>query len=188
MPGTAIGIQMNLGYPGTYSRNGDCVIENKLVNSVDASGPNFGDPVMLILDATGGKWTSAAVGFATFSAALFAGIAVREVKSFETYSPTPTLGNYAPGLPCDVLVRGSVNVVVNRGAASVTAGSAVFVRTVLGGTADAGAVLGGIEGAAPADGGTNVTLTNAKFTTGLTSTDANGFTVAEITILNRNVA
>ena len=185
MPGTVIGKSMGEGYPGSYSRNGDCIIASKLVTALDATGPNFGDPVMQISSAAPGTYTAAGVGAATFSTANFAGIAVREIKSFETYA-SPTLGNYAPGMPCDVLQRGSIMVVVTRGTAPLP-GGAVYVRTVLGGTADAGAVLGGIESSAPADSGTSVTLPNAKFTTGLTSTDANGNVIAEITLLTRNL-
>ena len=185
MPGTVIGKSMGEGYPGSYSRNGDCIIASKLVTSTDPTGPNFGDPVMQISTAAPGTYTAAGVGAATFSTANFAGIAVREIKSFETYA-SPTLGNYAPGMPCDVLQRGSIMVVVTRGTAPLP-GGADYVRPVLGGTADAGAVLGGIESSAPADSGTSVTLPNAKFTTGLTSTDANGNVIAEITLLTRNL-
>ena len=185
MPGTVIGKSMGEGYPGSYSRNGDCIIASKLVTSTDATGPNFGDPVMQISTAAPGTYTSAAVGYAAFATTNFAGIAVREIKSFETYT-APTLGNYAPGMPCDVLQRGSIMVVVTRGTAPLP-GGAVYVRTVLGSSPDAGAVVGGIESSVPADGGTSVTLPNAKFTTGLTSTDANGYVIAEITLLTRNL-
>lgn len=185
MPGKAIGVSMLIGYPGTYSRNGDFVMSRKLVKSTDPQGVYFGDPVMLNSGGvTGGVISSAYDGYASFSATNFFGIAAREIKSFETYV-SAALGLYAPGLPADILERGSITVVVHRG--TPTAGGTVYVRTVLGGTPDSGAVLGGFEAAVAADGGTLITLTNAKWTTGLTSIDANGFTIAEVTLLTRNI-
>ena len=45
-------------------------------------------------------------------------------------------------------------------------------------------MLGAFEPAA--DAGHSIQITNAFFTTGITSTDANGNLVAEITLLSRN--
>ncbi len=113
----------------------------------------------------------------------FLGIALREVKSAETYSitaPTTPLGShYYPGDPCDVLERGTVAVVCQLG--TPTAGGTVYLRVALNGTYPS-AVVGGFE--AEADGANNVVLTNAKWTTGLV--DANN--VAEVTLLNRAAA
>jgi len=194
MPGTTIGTQMNIGYPGTFSRNGDCIIEQKPVTSADASGPNFGNAVVLVQSATGGTWTDAAVAEAASHTPVmtqganycFAGVAVREVKTMTTYNVQPTasavLGGYSPGQLCDVLVRGSVVVEIqNPQTTTIVAGGSVWLRL----TSNLGTVIGAFEPAN--DAGHMLQLTNCYFTTGVTSTDANGNLVAEITIITRNV-
>jgi hypothetical protein len=169
---------MNLGYPGSYSRNGDCIIAARLVRSTDAAGPKFGAGVILNADNT---YTDVANFIAaplsgSMTAAKFCGIAVREVKSATTYSPAPTTGSYLPGQTCDVLERGSAVVTCFNG--TPTAGGAVYLRTALNGAIPAG-VVGGFEAAA--DGGNSVLLTNAVWTTGA----IDGNYVAELTILSR---
>lgn len=194
MPGTTIGTQMNVGYPGTFSRNGDCIIEQKPVTAADATGPNFGDAVVLVQSATGGSWTAAAVAKAAAHTPVmtqganycFAGVAVREVKTMTSYVVQPAssavLGGYSPSQIADVLVRGSVTVQIqNPSSAAVVAGGQVYLRLVTG----TGTVIGAFEPAA--DGGNTLALTNCYFTTGVVSTDANGNLVAEITIITRNV-
>jgi hypothetical protein len=190
MPGTAVGISMNYGYPGTYSRNDPSLhIANRIVNPTDTENILFGEAVSLIMNSVGGYHTSvkgfiAAGGSFTYlsdGVSAFAGIAVREVKSFEAYVPSPTYNYYAPGSPCDVLEQGNVSVQLNnpKGAA-VVCGGPVFIRIAL----DASypqAQIGDIEAAA--DGANTVQLMNCMITTGLI--DGNG--VGEITILNRNV-
>jgi hypothetical protein len=194
MPGSVIGLSMGLGYPGTYSRNGDCIIEARQVLSTDSAGPNFGDAVVLNQDGTGGTFSAAAIAKAAGHTPVmtqganyaFAGIAVREVKTLKSYVVQPnalaTLVSYAPGEICDVLVRGSVVVEIqNPSAAAIVAGGAVYLRLVAG----TGTVIGAFEPAA--DGGNTIALTNCFYTTGITSLDANGNTLAEITIINRNI-
>jgi hypothetical protein len=185
MPGTAIGKQMNLGYPGSYSRNGDCQIMARPVYGSDTNGPNFGDPLVVNSDSTGGTYSSVAdlyLRAGTLAMTNFAGVAVREVKTFETYTAA-SLGGYAPGLMCDCITRGSVNVVVTNG--TPQAHGAVWVRTVVGSLQTP---VGGFECAIASDGGTCVQITNAEFTTGVTSTDANGNVIAEITLINKSAA
>lgn len=186
MPGTVIGTQMNLGFPGTYSRNGDCIIEPKLVTAADATGPNFGDPVVLIQNSTGGTYSGVPQAITAGVTPVmtqgtngcFAGIAVREVLTMTSYIPSPTLGSYLPGQACDVLVRGSVSVQIqNPSATVVKAGGSVFLRKATG----TGTVIGALEPAA--DAGNTVQLTNAYFTTGLV--DANN--TSEITLITRNI-
>ena len=185
MSGTAIGKTMNIGYPGSFSRNGDCQIFARPVKSTDTNGPSFGDPCVVNSDSTGGTYSSVAdlyLAGGTLAMTNFAGIAVREVKTFETYTAA-SLGGYAPGAPCDVLTRGSVTVVVRNG--TPQAHGAVWVRTVAGSLATP---VGGFECATASDGGTCVQLTNAEWTTGVVTTDANGYNVAEITLINKSAA
>ncbi|HWQ41314.1 MAG TPA: hypothetical protein VN456_04685 [Desulfosporosinus sp.] len=171
MPIGTIGISMNYGYPGSFARNGDCIIMNRMVKKTDTVGPSFGDPVVLNTDNTYSKFGAAG----TF--ALFAGIAIREAKQASTYAATG--GVYEPGTPCDVLQRGNISVVCNVG--TPIAGGAVYVRITANGAIPAG-IVGGLEAAA--DGANTIALTNCEWATGLK--DANG--VTELCIKNRNKA
>lgn len=186
-PGTAIGIQMNLGYLGSYSRNGDCIIMTRKVRkfsvgTTPAGNINFGDAVILNPDSLGGTWQqwadyiSGSSGTPTF--AMFGGFAAREVKSFETFIPIPTINFYAANSPCDVIERGSV--IVKCAVGTPTAGGLVYCRKTLNGAIPAG-LLGSIE--ATVDGTNQVLLTNCYFTTGVM--DANLCT--EITLVSRNL-
>lgn len=172
MPGAVVGKTLNYGYPGQVSRSADAIIENRFVKSSDTNSIGFGAPVVLNSDNTYSAF------LASGTAATFAGIAVREVKTNQTYVTNAT-GSYSPGNPCDVLERGSVMVQVNNG--TPTANGTVYVRIALNGTIPAG-VIGGFE--ATADGANTIALTNVKFKTGLM--DANN--VAEVAILTRNMA
>lgn len=182
--GSVIGIQMDQGYPGSYSRNGDCIIMARPVNSADANPAFFGDAVFLTADATvlgGGAYSStqslvAASG--TPSMTNFVGVAVREVKTAETYNPSPAFGSYLQGQVCDGLERGSCAVVCHVG--TPAAGAAVYLRTVLNGAIPAG-VVGGFE--ANADGGNSFAITNARWTNNVL--DSNN--VTELTLLSRNL-
>lgn len=169
MPGSVIGIQMNLGYPGSFARNGDCIIRNRLIKPTDETGPAFGDPVVLNADNTFSKFGAANV------AADFAGVAVREVKQAADYYPAS--GVYNPGDPCDAIQRGAVSVVCNVG--NPTSGGKVYIRITENGAIPAG-VVGGFEAAA--DGVNTVELTNCEWASD--SKDANN--VTELTILTRN--
>lgn len=168
MPGKSIGVTMNAGYPGSFARNGDCIIMNRPVKSTDSNNIAFGSPVILNSDNT------YSAGLATLTATNFAGVAVREVKqSVDYYNPA---GAYKPGEPADVIERGNVSVVCNVG--TPTSGGAVYVRITANGSIPAG-VVGGFEAAA--DGSNTVQLTNCKWATGIM--DANK--VTELSILNR---
>jgi hypothetical protein len=112
----------------------------------------------------------------------FAGVAVREVQQATTYFPA-TGGIYLPGMPCDVLERGSVTVGCNYGVPS--AGSAVYVRTVLNTANVPNGVVGGFEAAPdPTQTSYSFVVPSAQWTTGYV--DANG--VAELTMVARNKA
>jgi hypothetical protein len=84
MPGSAIGIELNLGYPGTVSRSIDTVITPRVVKSVVTAGNEtepsilFGEPVILNSDNTYSRFGSSGTG------ATFAGIAVKEVSKLQT--------------------------------------------------------------------------------------------------------
>lgn len=171
MPGSTIGTVMNYGYPGSFARNGDCIIANRIIKLTDAAGPAFGDPVVLNSDNTFSKFGAAN------TAAQFAGIAAREAKQTVSYT-TPTV-KYDPGQPCDAIERGNVSVVCNVG--TPTAGCRVYVRITANGAIPAG-IVGGLEAAA--DGANTLELTNCRFATGLI--DANN--VTELAILTRNNA
>jgi hypothetical protein len=175
--GSAIGISFNIGYPGQISRSAGDETFSRQVQSTDAEGISFGDVVVLNSNNT---YTDLAVFIAaggTFTAAKFCGIACREVKQELVYLEQSTgFGVYQPGEFADVLLKGTVPVVVNVG--TPTAGGTVYVRIAANGGIPDG-VVGGIEAAA--DGSNTVALTNAKFTTG----DQDENNVAEVTILYR---
>jgi hypothetical protein len=182
MPGTVIGKSLNLGYPGTVSRSADCVIAARQIKATDPNGPKFGDPLVLNADSVGGTLSSLAdflTDGGTFTAAHFAGVAVREVKVVNTYFPVPASAGYLPGDIADAIERGSVSVKVNVGT-PVSQGT-VYVRILANAGIPAG-VVGGFEAAA--DGTNTVALTNVVFRTG--NMDANG--VAEITLTSRVAA
>lgn len=172
MPGQVIGTSMNAGFPGSFARNGDCVIFPRPVKT--AAIP-FGSGVILNTDNTVSKF-GAACAFANF-----VGVAAREVKTMTAaYYPQPTIGQYEVGEICDVIERGSVSVVCNVG--TPVAGGAVYIRITANGAIPPG-VVGGFEYRADDDSGNCILITNAKWTTGFM--DANK--VSEITLLSRNL-
>jgi hypothetical protein len=192
MPGATIGTQMSVGFPGQYSRNGDCVITSGQVRSTDTVTPNFGDAAVLNFD-TANDVSSAQQAIAnavppTMSqgvASSFMGVFAREVKTLTSFVAQPgavaVLAGYAAGQQADIIERGAVTVQIqNPSSTAIKKGGKVYLRLVAG----TGTVLGAFEPAA--DGGNTIQITNAFFTTGLTSTDANGNLVAEITLLSRN--
>jgi len=164
MPGKAIGKSLDLGYPGTFSRNPDCVIQNRPTKG----DTQFGAPVKLNSDST---FTAIGAGD---TAAAFVGIAVRIVKQQTDYYSTQVV--YKDKESMDVLTHGSVTVRVTSGAP--TAGSPVFIR-IAANPAFPDSKVGDIVAAA--DGANTIQLSNAVFHTG--KVDANG--VAEITVLTR---
>lgn len=193
MPGTAIGTQMGLGYPGTYARNGDCIIEARLITPTDGVGPAFGNAVVLIQNSTGGYFSDAAAAITAGVTPVmtqgtngcFAGFAVREVQTLVSYAATqpitPLVQTYAPGQPCDVLLRGNISVVVkDPQAAGYVAGGKVYLRVSTNGTFPSAAV-GDLEPAA--DGVHTIQLTNVYLATGLA--DANS--VTEVSVITRNI-
>lgn len=167
MPGKTIGVQFNFGYPGTISRQGDEVTRTRPL-SENSADTYFGDPVILNTDGTFQKFG------ASDTAAKFAGVAMRRVKSSNTYI-TQTNAYYAPLDPTDVIERGPVAVKCNVG--TPAPGGTAYIRVVANEAIPLG-VVGGFE--ASADSTNTVALTNAKWGT---TKDANG--VAELVILTR---
>jgi hypothetical protein len=132
------------------------------------------------------KAATATAGAAALTYALFAGWAVREVKTNLGYPYSPNAGGvvgvYRPGDWVGILVRGAITLKVLVGAP--LAGGPVYIRSILNGAIPAG-VVGGLE-AAP-DGVNNQLLASmppiaeAYFKTG--TMDANGLT--EVSVLSR---
>src|SRR5215469_6681108 len=103
---------LNLGFLGNVSRVGERVIAARQVLSTTPNAINFGDPVVIVADSACGTWQSVKdfiAGAGTFTAATFAGVAVRDIKTQLVYAPTlttvatPLVGQYAPGSIADVL-------------------------------------------------------------------------------------
>lgn len=176
MPGKAIGIELNLGYPGTVSRSVDAIITPKVIKSNVTSGKEtelpiaFGEPVILNSDNTYSRFG------ATGTAETFVGIAVREIKQATDYYAAS--GEYMPNEVCDVINRGSVTVLCNNG--TPTAGGKVYIRIKENATVPNG-VIGQFE--AEEDGENTVEIPNLKWTTG--KKDSNN--VAEVTVLTRTI-
>jgi hypothetical protein len=188
--GTTIPVTgLNLGFVGTISRLGERVVATRPVLSTAAANISFGSPVVIIPNGSGGGDTYQSVadfiaGGGTFTAAKFAGVAVREVKTNLAYvslgnNGGPITGSYAPNEMCEALERGSITVPINVG--TPASQGTVYVRVALNGAFPAG-VVGGFEAAA--DGANTVALTSVVFRTGV----LDGNKVAEITLLNRVAA
>lgn len=169
MPGRAIGIQLNLGYPGTVSRNVDTIITPRVVKKGTAQ-ILFGDPVILNDDNTYSRFNE------NSKVEQFAGIAVREVKqTIDYYSST---GSYTEGEQCDALNRGSITVKCNNGVP--IPGGKVYIR-IKENQSIPGSVVGQLE--AIEDGDNTILLPSLKWATG--KIDSNR--VSEVTILTRNI-
>jgi hypothetical protein len=182
MPSKAIGTSLNYGFPGEFARNGDFVAKSRFVFLTDTVGPNFGDIAVLNSDTQGGTWSSVQAAIArsvTVTAAMLAGVFLRNVKQYTDYNNQNGIMGYLPGQPADVCERGSGSVVCNVG--TPAAGGQVYVRIALNGAFPAG-TIGGIEAAA--DGSNTLLWTNVSFHTGLK--DVNN--VTEITIKTRAIA
>jgi hypothetical protein len=160
MPGTVIPVTgMNSGYPGTYAQTPDSIITPRAVNSASAAIP-FGNAVILNDDF------SVTLFGATGTAARFAGVAVREVKTQGGTFTTPNLaGQYNPSECASILERGPVQVSCMNG--TPVASSSVYLRTVYNATYP-NAPVGGFEAAS--DSTNSVAIPNCKWGSGL---DAN---------------
>jgi hypothetical protein len=210
---STFGISMAIGFPGSYSRNDSAVrISQRFITPTDSAvnpsgGPNgsvnFGDALFLNpagpQASVGGNYSNLinaqadsltpSMSYSGTTNAIFAGFAAREVKTLLSYVPAPgtqaTLGYYLAGEMADCIVQGSCPVVYGnpKAAAAPIAGGPVYLRISTNG---AGTVVGTIEPAA--DGAHTLQLTNCVFSTGVITTDINGVTIIEVTLINRNVA
>lgn len=165
MPGKVIGTSMNVGYPGTQSRQADAIIQNRVADGAIA----FGLAVKLTAD---NKWKQIATGDA---AADVAGIAVREVVQANVYNPQSN-PDYLDGTPADVMVRGNCIVKCQKG--TPAAGSAVYVRITADDTHHE-YLVGGFEAAA--DGDKTVKIPNIEWTTGVMDSNL----ACEVTVKTR---
>lgn len=165
MPGRTIGISMNVGYPGTQSRQADAIIQNRVADGAIA----FGLAVKLT-DAN--KWKQIGAGD---TAAMVAGIAVREVVQANVYNPQSN-PDYLDGTPADVMVRGNCIVKCQKG--TPKAGDAVYVR-IAADEAHPEYLVGGFETAA--DGAKTVQVTNIEWTTGVIDSNL----ACEVTVKTR---
>lgn len=186
MPGTVIGISLNLGFAGKISRNPMNKIGSRFVKSIlNGSGVEtqpvipFGSAAVLNADNSVSLWGATGSGVSAATLANFAGFAVAEVKQVMTFNfgSNSAASSYEPAVPADILEIGSMTTFIAETSA-LAAGGPVYIVTVAGSTYTVGqlatiSVLG--------DGSTTIQLTNCKWTTG--KVDANG--IAEITILTQ---
>lgn len=165
MPGKVIGTSMNVGYPGTQSRQADAIIQNRVADGAIA----FGLAVKL---TAANKWKQIAAGDAATDVA---GIAVREVVQANVYNPQSN-PDYLDGTPADVMVRGNCIVKCQKG--TPAAGSAVYVRITADDTHPE-YLVGGFEAAA--DGAKTVQIPNIEWTTGVMDSNL----ACEVTVKTR---
>lgn len=167
MAGHVIGKSLLRGFAGTISRQIDAVVE-ALINK-EASAPiEFGAPVVLKSDGSGVvNWGSSNV------ATDFIGIAVREIKTENTYGQADA--KYNAGDVVDVLTRGSISVKCVKDSTATSEpkkNGVVYVRKAT------GAFVAAAEGSS---GANTIALNGVVWAqNGL---DANG--IAEIVILDR---
>jgi hypothetical protein len=176
---------LNLGFPGTVSRLGERVIASRPVFATSTLNIAFGEAV--VIDTATDTYRSVAdliAASGTFTAAKFAGVGVRQIKTNLQFA---TLGNgspasnayFAPNQMAGILERGSISVLCRVG--TPVSQSAVYVRVALNGAFPAG-VVGGFEAAA--DGSNTVQVPGVVWRT----SQIDGNSVAEITLLNRVAA
>ncbi len=186
---------LNYGFPGNVSRLGDPLVVSKPVLNGTPDNIQAGQPVVVIPITGGGDavvnvydyiLSSASGGQGgTFTAAKFAGVAIREVKTLLSYPVNPDVPqtmSYAPNQDCGILVRGTITVVINNGTPSSQ--GTVYVRKTANTGSFPNGVVGGFEAAVSDSSSNCVALTNVAFKDG--AIDANN--VAEITILERQAA
>jgi hypothetical protein len=168
-------------FPGHVSRLGVLNITARQVLPTTPNPISFGQAV--VINPATNTYQSVAdfiAGGGTFTAALFAGVAVEEVSTTGSYpySEAGSVGSYNPGDRAEALNFGTITIAVNA-AGTPQSQSPVYVRVSANG---ANTIIGGFEAAS--DTTHTVELTGVVFSTG--SLDANGN--AEITLLNRVAA
>lgn len=170
------------GFPGKLARLGERVIASRQVLSTTANPIAFGQAV--VINAATDTYQSVADFIAaagTFTASLFAGIAIAEVTTTLGYPGTPGTsvnGNYPQGSMAEALERGSITVLVQAAAAGTpTTQKPLFLRTALNASYPA-AVVGGLE--VTGDAAVNTTGTASSGSTALTVASGTGIVVGQI--------
>lgn len=183
--GQVIGVTgPNNGFQGTVSRQGERVIAaREFIPYTAANNLNFGDPAIInpLVGPGGGSWDSVAdfVAHAQANiglvASLFAGMAVREVKTQLVYPAGQQpgilqVGYYANLQMAEVLERGSGTILLAVGAPK--ANDQVYTRVVLN-----GAIAAGLVG----DWETNPAATDLFSTTATAAAIGTALTIASAT-------
>ncbi|MDR0817953.1 MAG: hypothetical protein LBN43_00040 [Oscillospiraceae bacterium] len=159
-----LGKTLNNGFAGSYARQPDMIVPTRPNGS--ANNIKFG--TALVYNANG----AVIPADATFTAAKFAGIAGKEIKTALNYADQNSGGEYLPNEPVSVFQRGSINVVCKAGVPAV--GGAVYVRVAAG----TGLAIGDLT--AVSDTTSTVQLTNAQW-----GGTMDGNNVAELVLLTR---
>ena len=111
-----IGTAMTAGFAGSYARQPDMIVNTR---PAGGSAPiPFGAPLVY-------SGTDVVQMGASATAEQFVGVAGRELKSSLTYLEQ-SQGQYSPGDPVSVFLRGSIQVYCQRGTPAL--GGAVYVR------------------------------------------------------------
>ena len=163
-----IGKEMPHGFAGCYARQPDMIVNTRPAGGEAAipfgAALKYEDGAVILMGAAA-------------TAAEFVGVAGCEIKTALTYLDQ-SAGQYAPGEPVSVFMRGAINVKCQRGTPAL--GGAVYIR-ITANESFSTAAVGGFE--AEDDSGKVVQLTNCQWAG---PADANG--VAELRILTMNNA
>ena len=119
----------NVGFPGNVSRIGERVISARQVLTTTATNLPFGSGAVEIGSSTGGSWQSLADYLGTAAnaqniLALFAGVAVREVKTMLQYNSLSQTSSTTVSTTMTQVTPGSTTIVVVS-ATGISAGQAV---------------------------------------------------------------
>ena len=193
MPGTAIGLSLDIGYAGKISRNGLKEITSRFVKSIlNGSGVEtllsipFGAPVMLNTDNTFSHFNDSGSGVNTPTVSSFAGFAVAEVKPVLTYG-TNAACQYDPGQAMDVCQKGSIMVTCKDTTTNApVSGGQVHIVTALNGNSvyTVGDLIASATPSSYTTGGTATiaALTGVRFTTGKIQVTAGTTAITEVTL------
>lgn len=171
-----IGGSMPHGFAGCYARQPDMIVNTRPAGGTD--NIVFGTPLMY--DASNNVVAMAGAGTA---ATKFVGVAAAEIKSALSYL-SPSNGQFAPGEPVGVFMRGSINVKCYKGTPAL--GGTVYVRIAETEDYADSTVVGGFEAEADATTAANVVALDSEICQWGGPADANG--VAELIILKRPMA
>lgn len=166
MPGKTIGIDLEHGFAGCYSRH--FIQETMTRPNNDTTDIVFGAPLMK--DGNGVINVTAA-----FTAEDFVGVAAATIKTQFNYTDYNAGGSYAPFEPVGVFQRGSIQVICPDGTPETN--GAVYIRTVENGDLPVGSF------SANNVSGETVLLPNCRWNGAKDSRN-----VVELVILTRNNA